>query len=136
MRSSAGIPVVAAAGNDGVSSPAYPAYFPGVTGVGALGADGSSIADFSNHGPWVNVFAPGEQVQSAFVRGREDASTTDDHDADRFRSNTALWSGTSFACGYVSGYLAGVLAELLPRPRRAASPGTGRLERLGITAAA
>jgi len=115
----AGIPVVAAAGNDGVSSPAYPAYFPGVTGVGALGADGSSIADFSNHGPWVNVFAPGEHVQSAFVRGREDASTTDDHGADRFRSNTALWSGTSFACGYVSGYLAGVLAELPP----AATPG-------------
>jgi subtilisin family serine protease len=87
--------------------------------VGALGADGSSIADFSNHGPWVNVFAPGEQVQSAFVRGREDASTTDDHGADRFRSNTALWSGTSFACGYVSGYLAGVLADLPP----AATPG-------------
>jgi hypothetical protein len=108
----AGIPVVAAAGNDAISSPAYPAYFPGVTGVGALGADGSSLAEFSNHGAWVNVFAPGEQVQSAFVRGREDASTTDDHGADRFRSNTALWSGTSFACGYVSGYLAGVLAEL------------------------
>ena len=67
----------------------------------------------------MNVFAPGEQVQSAFVRGREDASTTDDHGADRFRSNTALWSGTSFACGYVSGYLAGVLAELPP----AATPG-------------
>jgi hypothetical protein len=108
----AGIVVVAAAGNDGVSSPAYPAYFPGVTGVGALGTDGSSVADFSNHGPWVNVFAPGEQVQSAFVRGREDAATTDDGTADRFRSNTALWSGTSFACASVSGYLAGVLAQL------------------------
>ena len=53
------------------------------------------------------------------MRGREDASTTDDQDADRSRSNTALWSGTSFACGYVSGYLAGVLAEAAP----AATPG-------------
>jgi hypothetical protein len=122
----AGIPVVAAAGNDAISSPAYPAYFPGVTGVGALGSDGSSIADFSNRGPWVNVFAPGEQVQSAFVRGREDPSTTDDHGADRFRTNTALWSGTSFACGYVSGYLAGVLAELPPT----ATPAE-RVERAG-----
>ena len=110
----AGITVVAAAGNDAVSSPAYPAFFPGVTGVGALATDGASIADFSNYGPWVNVFAPGERVQSAFVRGREDASTTDDHNADRFRSNTATWSGTSFACGYVSGYLARVLAEAAP----------------------
>ena len=110
----AGVAVVAAAGNDAVSSPAYPAFFPGVTGVGALATDGASIADFSNHGPWVNVFAPGEQVQSSYVRGREDASTTEDADADRFRSNTALWSGTSFACGYVSGYLARVLAEAGP----------------------
>ena len=110
----AGITVVAAAGNDAVSSPAYPAFFPGVTGVGALATDGASVADFSNYGPWVNVFAPGQRVQSAFVRGREDASTTEDADADRFRSNTALWSGTSFACGYVSGYLARVLAEAPP----------------------
>jgi len=118
----AGITVVAAAGNDAVSSPAYPAFFPGVTGVGALATDGASIADFSNYGTWVNVFAPGEQVQSAFVRGREDATTTGDHGADRFRSNTALWSGTSFACGYVSGFLARVLASAGPD----ATPGERR----------
>ena len=52
-------------------------------GVGALGPDGTVDADFSNHGPWVNVFAPGQEVQSTFVRGREDPAPTDDHDADR-----------------------------------------------------
>ena len=106
----AGIALVAAAGNDGLSSPSYPAAFPGVTGVGALNADGSDLADFSNRGDWINVHAPGERVQSTYVRGREDATLTKDGTADRFRTDTAEWSGTSFACAYVTGYLAGALA--------------------------
>ena len=114
----AGIALVAAAGNDGLASPAYPAALPGVSGVGALAADGDGLADFSNYGDWVNVNAPGERVQSAFVRGREDARLTDDAGSDWFGSNTALWSGTSFACGYVSGYLAARLSE----PRAAGDP--------------
>jgi hypothetical protein len=110
----AGIALVAAAGNDGLSSPSYPAAFPGVTGVGALAAEGKALASFSNRGDWVNVNAPGEQVQSAFVRGQEDQTVTHDGGSDRFTSNTALWSGTSFACGYVSGYLARALAGAAP----------------------
>jgi hypothetical protein len=110
----AGIALVAAAGNDGLSSPSYPAAFPGVTGVGALAAEGKALASFSNRGDWVNVNAPGERVQSAFVRGQEDQTVTHDGGSDRFTSNTALWSGTSFACGYVSGYLARALAGAAP----------------------
>jgi subtilisin family serine protease len=110
----AGIAVVAAAGNDGLDSPTYPASFPGVTAVGALAADGTARAGFSNHGDWVEVYAPGEKVQSAFVRGREDPDLTEDTGSDVFRSNTALWSGTSFACGYVSGHLAAVLSRARP----------------------
>ena len=110
----AGIALVAAAGNDGLSSPSYPAAFPGVTGVGALTADGQGLASFSNRGDWVNVHAPGERVQSAFVRGQEDQALTDDGGSDRFASNTALWSGTSFACGYVSGHLARALSGPAP----------------------
>jgi hypothetical protein len=53
-------------------------------------------------------------VQSAFVRGRQDPGVTEDTGADVFRSNTALWSGTSFACGYVSGHLAAVLSRARP----------------------
>jgi hypothetical protein len=110
----AGIALVAAAGNDGLSSPSYPAAFPGVTGVGALATDGKALASFSNRGDWVNVNAPGERVQSAFVRGQEDQTVTHDGGSDQFTSNTALWSGTSFACGYVSGYLARALAGAAP----------------------
>ncbi len=110
----AGTAVVAAAGNDGLDSPSFPASFPGVTAVGALTANGRRRATFSNHGDWVEVYAPGEKVQSSFVRGREDPDLTEDSGSDVFRSNTALWSGTSFACGYVSGHLAAVLSRARP----------------------
>ncbi len=85
-----------------------------MTAVGALTADGRRRAAFSNHGDWVEVYAPGEKVQSSFVRGREDPDLTEDEGSDVFRSNTALWSGTSFACGYVSGHLASVLSRARP----------------------
>ena len=110
----AGTAVVAAAGNDGLDSPSFPASFPGVAAVGALAADRQGRAAFSNHGDWVEVYAPGENVQSSFVRGRENSDLTEDKDPDVFRSNTALWSGTSFACGYVSGHLASVLSRARP----------------------
>lgn len=35
--------------------------------VGALRADGDGEACFSNHGPWVRVFAPGERLTSALT---------------------------------------------------------------------
>ena len=110
----AGTAVVAAAGNDGLDSPSFPASFPGVAAVGALAADRQGRAAFSNPGDWVEVYAPGENVQSSFVRGRENSDLTEDKDSDAFRSNTALWSGTSFACGYVSGHLASVLSRARP----------------------
>ncbi len=113
-----GIAVVGAAGNDDVEDQTYPAALPGVIGVGALDAQGTQKADFSNHGDWVNVYAPGQDVQSTFVRGKEDPALTEDHRSDVFTSNTALWSGTSFACAAVSGYLAAALS----RPGIAAGP--------------
>jgi hypothetical protein len=122
----AGQTLVAAAGNDGLRSPAYPAAFPGVIGVGALAEGGREIASFSNRGDWVDVHAPGERVQSTFVRGREHPTATKDRDPDRFRSDTAVWSGTSFACAYVSGYLA---AGLTPAGGKAAYGG-GAAERV------
>jgi hypothetical protein len=106
-----GCVVVGAAGNDDLGDPTYPAALPGVIGVGALNTKRDGRADFSNHGDWVNVYAPGEEVQSTYVRGEEDPGQTFDRGSDRFESNTALWSGTSFACAHVSGYLAARLSE-------------------------
>lgn len=113
----AGIVVVAAAGNDGLSDPAFPAALPDVIGVGSVSADRDGLAEFSNRGDWVDVAAPGERVQSAYVGGREDPRLTLDSGSDVFR-DTAVWSGTSFACAAVSGHLAAALSQ----PDGGASP--------------
>jgi len=54
----AGAVVVAAAGNEGVTTPTFPAAAPGVIGVaGSTEVDGRY--SWSNHGAWVDVAAPG-----------------------------------------------------------------------------
>ncbi|QOV33921.1 S8/S53 family peptidase [Streptomyces ferrugineus] len=61
--------LVAAAGNNGSATPFWPAayadlpdYQDAVVSVGALRTDGEFGACFSNHGPWVKVYAPGERL--------------------------------------------------------------------------
>lgn len=50
--------LVAAAGNDHVSSPFYPAADNHVVSVGSVD-DGDIVSSFSNYGTWVDIFAPG-----------------------------------------------------------------------------
>lgn len=66
--------LVAAAGNNGSANPFWPAAYadlPGfedsVLSVGALRGDGETGACFSNHGPWVKAWAPGERLTSALT---------------------------------------------------------------------
>ncbi|WP_440103268.1 S8/S53 family peptidase [Streptosporangium sp. H16] len=66
--------LVAAAGNNGNTVRFWPAAYadhPGYAGavvsVGALRKDGADRACFSNHGPWVTAYAPGERLVSAFT---------------------------------------------------------------------
>ncbi|MFI7373152.1 type VII secretion-associated serine protease mycosin [Actinoplanes sp. NPDC049668] len=84
----AGVVVVAAAGNHGRADEAnprpYPASYPDVIGVGAIGANGVA-GDFSQRGDWVDVTAPGVQVTFA-ARG----------------SGHARGDGTSYATPFVS----------------------------------
>lgn len=61
--------LVAAAGNNGSDTPFFPAayaarpkYRKAVFSVGALRGDGEAHACFSNHGRWVNAYAPGERL--------------------------------------------------------------------------
>ena len=64
----AGVIVVAAAGNDGRADDGnprpYPASYPDVIGVGAIGPNGVA-GDFSQHGDYVDVMAPGVGVTFA-----------------------------------------------------------------------
>ncbi|MFD0318602.1 S8/S53 family peptidase [Streptomyces flavalbus] len=66
--------LVAAAGNNGSSTPFWPAAYASqsafadsVLSVGALRGDGAYGACFTNHGPWVRVFAPGERLTSSLT---------------------------------------------------------------------
>lgn len=55
---SKGVTVVAAAGNQGSTTPAYPASYPGVVAVAASDS-ADRLYSWSNRGPWITVSAPG-----------------------------------------------------------------------------
>jgi Subtilase family len=104
----AGIPVIASAGNDGVCTPQYPAAFPGVIAVAALGPDGPP--HWTNYGDWVDACAPGVDLVSAFFDRFDGAfPTMNTFDPDHF-NGWAEWSGTSFAVPVV---VAAVARELV-----------------------
>ena len=83
-----GVLLVAAAGNEGVAEPRYPAAYPSVIGVGALDRAGH-VSERSNRGPGVAVLAPGVEILST-VPGNA----------------FAFGDGTSLAAANVSGLLA------------------------------
>lgn len=101
--------VVAAAGNDASDRPFWPAAFDWVVSVGALNDDGS-VCDFSNVGPWVDVYAHGRDLVNAFPTGTY--TCYEPAHADEVRSFTGLaqWSGTSFATPIVTGAIAAYMS--------------------------
>ena len=87
--------VVAGAGNDHVSTPFYPAAYPQVLAVAASGP-GDILWGESNYGPWVDLVAPGVNIQTAFLGGDYGAV-----------------NGTSLSTAFVSG-VAGLLRSRNP----------------------
>jgi subtilisin family serine protease len=137
-----GCVVVCSAGNDAVDRPSFPASlwpWPGSDNglepddaaehlaLGALNPSGSSLALFSNVGPWVRAYAPGAAVVStipAFEGGRQAASRADLYERRRetigpesYRGTFAAWSGTSFAAPYAAGLIAAELGMVPTNPR-------------------
>ena len=67
-----GVLIVASAGNDYLEQGEmkhYPAAYESVFAVGALNADGTTVADFSQRGDWVNGYEIGEQVSFLALSG-------------------------------------------------------------------
>jgi hypothetical protein len=125
--------VVAAAGNHGLAvpagpdprqpwpySPAWPAALPQVVAVGAL--DGLVPAEFNpvsidgrSLAPWVDVLAPGIDVEAAYFGGPDRAElvrvprfplTVPPTYEGKLFTGAARWSGTSFAAATVTGAIA------------------------------
>lgn len=113
--------LVAAAGNDSSSRPFYPAAYaehdPSVIAVGALDTSENRRAVYSDHGPWVSVYARGSYLVNAFAFGTYTPMHPDNElfaegpedqegvDSGGMFRGLARWSGTSFATPLVAGLI-------------------------------
>lgn len=88
-----GVIVVAAAGNDGVDNPLYPAAFERSISVSSVDSR-QSFADYSNYGETVDISAPGSDIVTTVIN-----------------NGYGTVSGTSFATPQITGVIALMLSH-------------------------
>jgi thermitase len=89
---SKGLIIVAAVGNEPTGLPEYPAAYPSVLGVGALGPDGRTW-EKSNRGDFVALYAPGFAAMPVGYRGE-----------------AGVYAGTSISTAFAANRIASILA--------------------------
>ncbi len=94
QASAKGLIIVASAGNEPTGKPVYPAAFPSVIGVGALGPHGKKNWVNSNYGSFVAFYAPGF------------ANMPVGHNGD-----PGIYAGTSISAAYVANSISTFLSQ-------------------------
>jgi subtilase family serine protease len=94
----AGLVIVAGAGNDGTTAPFYPAALDNVISVAAFDED-HRRPSFSNYGSWVDISAPGNVIMSTYPLAACGGVSTTPGDTGCYTWST----GTSMATPHVSG---------------------------------
>ncbi len=102
-----GVIIIAAAGNEGKNSAAYPARYPEVISVSAIDAAGDK-APYSNFGAGVDISAPGGSEAGKIIQNTLDPSSGE--------SVFAGFQGTSMAAPHVAGVAALVKASGVTEP--------------------
>ena len=101
--------LLAAAGNDGVTTESYPAAYDNVIAVASTNED-DSRSDFSNYGSWVSIAAPGGYANNNASIFSTTAST---HDWGEGEVPYDVMQGTSMACPLAAGVV-GLMRSLNP----------------------
>ena len=91
--SNKGLVIVASAGNEPSGKPVYPAAYPSVIGIGALGLDNKTWEN-SNFGNFVTLYAPGFALLPVGYKGEP-----------------GMYAGTSISAAFVANIIAGYLSE-------------------------
>lgn len=99
----AGLIVIAAAGNSGDERLSYPASYPGVVSVGAVGRQ-KQRAPYSQFNAQVDVVAPGGDVTRSSLDGI--LSTLSDDSGAAIRDGIGFLQGTSMAAPHMAGVVA------------------------------